>query len=173
MAKHSYELKIQVVKDYLDGLGGYLTLSKRYQIAAKHLSQWVALYQAHGAEALKKRYSQHSTEFKLEVLGCMDSQAWSPQQTAAHFNIPSPSTIRDWRRLYNQGGALALEPKPKGRSPMTKQTDYKALLSKPVAELTHEELLKRLEYLEVENAYLKKLEALAQRKNLANKTKPK
>ncbi len=56
---------------------------------------------------------------------------------------------------------------------MSKRTDYQALLNKPITELSHEELLKRLEYAEAENAYLKKLEALAQQKSLANKNKPK
>lgn len=54
-----------------------------------------------------------------------------------------------------------------------KSKDIKALLAKSLTELTHEELLRRAEYLEVENAYLKKLEALAQQQDLANKRKSK
>ena len=54
---------------------------------------------------------------------------------------------------------------------MPKQSEIAALLAKPSTELTHEELLRKALYLEVENAYLKKLEALAQQKHLASKNK--
>jgi transposase len=103
----------------------------------------------------------------------MEQHQISINQAAAHFNIPAPSTIGQWQRLYNEGGITALEPKPKGRQPMSKPSDIKALLAKPLSSLTHEELLRRAQYLEVENAYLKKLEALAQQKHLASKSKSK
>jgi transposase len=173
MAKYSYEFKLQVVRDYLQGLGGYRALAKRYAIAHKDVACWVRLQQAHGFDSLKRRYHQHSVSFKLEVLKRMATEAWSVQKTAAFFNIAAPSTVRTWRALYNQGGVDFLQPQPKGRRPMPKRTDYKALLSKPIAGLTHAELLQRLEYLEAENAYLKKLEALAQQKNLVSKRKSK
>jgi len=73
----------------------------------------------------------------------------------------------------NEDGVAALKPKPTGRPLKFKPSNIKALLAKPLTELTHEELLCRAQYLEVENAYLKKLEALAQQKHLASKNKPK
>jgi transposase len=97
----------------------------------------------------------------------------SIRPAAAHFNIAAPSTIGQWLHLYIGGGITALEPKPKGRPPMSKPSNIKALLGKPLTSLTHEELLRKAQYLEVENAYLKKLEALAQQKHLASKNKSK
>lgn len=44
------------------------------------------------------------------------------------------------------------------------QFNIKALLKKPISQLTPEELRRRLEYAEAESAYLKKLEALDQSK---------
>ncbi len=35
MTKYSYELKKQVVQDYLEGLGGYKKLAKKYNLASK------------------------------------------------------------------------------------------------------------------------------------------
>ena len=58
-----------------------------------------------------------------------------------------------------------------GTATHVKPSDIKALLAKPLTSLTHEELLRKAQYLEVENAYLKKLEALAQQKHLASKNK--
>jgi transposase-like protein len=173
MSKYSYEFKLKVVKAYLKSHRGIRVNALQYDVPAKSLLGWVARFEAHGPEALKKSFTHHTTTFKLLVLEHMGTHQLSIAQTATHFNIPSPSTIGVWLRLYNQGGVTALEPKPKGRPPMPKQINYKALLRKPVGELTREELLQRLEYAEVENAYLKKLEALAQQKSLANKNKPK
>ena len=97
----------------------------------------------------------------------------SARPTAAHFNIPGSSSVLLWQRLYNEGGIKALESKPKGRVPMPTSDATKKLLVKPLTELTHEELLRKAQYLEVENAYLKKLEALAQKKRLEGKIKRK
>ena len=38
MTKYSYELKKQVVQDYLEGLGGYKKLAKKYNLASKEIS---------------------------------------------------------------------------------------------------------------------------------------
>ncbi len=173
MAKYSYKLKLQVAQDYLKGLGGYRIIATRHGVTIRDVALWAALYKVHGAEGLKKHYSSHTAEFKEHVLKTMTEQSWSLRYTAVHFKIPSPSTIDVWQRLYNEGGLTALVSKKKGRRSMRKQMDYQALLNKPIAELSHEELLKRLEYAEAENAYLKKLEALAQEKSLANKNKSK
>jgi transposase len=89
------------------------------------------------------------------------------------FNIASPSTVKLWLRRYNEGGLTVLTSQPKEWRPMRKKINYQMLLSKPVAELSHQELLDRLEYAETEIAYLKKLEALAQQQKLAPKIKSK
>jgi transposase len=52
------------------------------------------------------------------------------------------------------------------------QFNIKALLKKPISELTPAEMRRRLEYAEAQAAYLKKLEALAQSK-AAKENKPK
>jgi len=78
----------------------------------------------------------------------------SPRSTAAHFNIAAPSTIAIWQRLYNEGGINALEPKPKGRRPMSKPKPFSPT-NKPVTQMTHEELMQELEYRRVETDYLK------------------
>jgi transposase-like protein len=173
MSKYSYEFKLKAVKHYLSSPVGYRSIAAIHDIHWKHLSKWVALYNANGYRALQKRFSFYSSGFKLSVLQYKDKHQLSINEVAAHFNIPSQSSIIVWQRLYNEGGLTALEPKLKGRRPMRKQTDYQALLNKPIAELSREDLLKRLEYAEIENAYLKKLEALAQQKILASKNKPK
>jgi len=173
MSKYSSQFKLKVVKDYLN-LGGKRRVATLYGIHPADVLKWVLAYRAHGLPSLQKRALQRYTpEFKLSVLRYMETNQISIRPTAAHFNIAAPSSIATWQRLYNEGGITALEPKPKGRPPMSKRSEIQALLAKPSEQLTHEELLRKAQYLEVENAYLKKLEALAQQKHLASKNKSK
>ena len=173
MSKHSAQFKLKVVNDYLGG-GGYLRVANHYGINTTDVRKWVLTHKLHGVSALQKRgYQQYTPQFKLLALEHMRANKASPRSTSAQFNIASPSTILVWQRLYNEGGITALEPKPRGRPSMPKRHEIQALLAKPSSELTPDELLRKLHYLEVENAYLKKLQALAQQKHLASKNKSK
>ncbi len=173
MSKHSTQFKLKVVQEYLK-LGGLKRLSHLYSIDTSDIRNWTLAYQAHGLSGLQKRVYQHYTaHFKLSVLCYIKDEQVSLRLAAAHFNIANSSTITVWQKLYNEGGITALEPKPKGQTSMPKSFDIKALLKKPLADLTPAEMRRRLEYLEAENAYLKKLDALVQSKKLANKVKSK
>lgn len=173
MSKYSYEFKLQVVKAYLESHRGLRVNALQYQVPEKSLLGWVALFEVHGPEALKKRFTQHTSTFKLSVLQHMSSEGLSIAQTATYFNISSTSTVGRWLHLYNQGGVKALEAKPKGRVPMSKPKNSYSPTNKPATQMTHEELIQELEYRRAETEYLKKLEALAQQKSLANKSKSK
>jgi transposase-like protein len=174
MSKYSFEFKLKIVQQYLEGKVGYKALGHIHSISYRHIAKWVKLYQQHGSEGLVKHHTNYSVEFKLSVLKKILEEHWSVNQASAYFNIPAPSSVLSWVRLYNQDGVSALDPKPKGRRPVKRTAnDIQTLLKKPINELSHEELLQRVHYVEVENAYLKKLEALAQQKTLANKTRSK
>lgn len=173
MSKYDTQFKLAVVQAYLKD-GNEQRIGHLYGVNRNYVTKWVLAYQAHGLASLQPReYRQYTPEFKLGVLQYMQEHQVSLSPAAAHFNIASPSTIIAWQRLYNEGGITALQPKPKGAPLKFNTKDIKALLARPITELTHEELLRRAQYLEVENAYLKKLEALAQQQDLANKHKSK
>jgi transposase-like protein len=173
MSKYSKDFKLRVIKHYLSGKAGLSTTATRFEIDQTDVSKWVRAFKIHGQKSLVKRYTNYTSPFKLSVLQWMSDQQLSIREAAAHFNIPSPSTIRVWQQLYNKGGIKALQSKPRGRPPMSTHRDIKELMAKPLKELSHEELLRKAQYLEIENAYLKKLEALAQQKILAKKNKSK
>ena len=75
----------------------------------------------------------------------------------------------NWKHLFETQGIDALQPKKKGRPSMKKETKK----NQPV-EGSEEALQAEIERLRMENAYLKKLNALVQEKEKSqNKTKRK
>ena len=170
MSKYSKQFKLKVVKEFLKS-GGLKRVAQLFQINHSQVRDWVLAFQAHGHSGLNPSHQRHSPQFKVQVLRYMAKHQISARPAAAHFGIGSMATILQWQKLYNGGGIAALANRPIGRPPMS-QFNIKALLKKPVSELTPAEMRRRLEYAEAEAAYLKKLEALAQSK-AAKENKPK
>lgn len=115
--------------------------------------EWLEHYRQHGVTGLRKKYTHRSAAFKREVLERMWRDGLSRRQTAALFDIRERCAIGRWECQYHSGGLIALEPKRKGRRPMTKKPP--APPPPPDEERSQEELLKELAYLRAENAYLK------------------
>jgi len=172
MAKYTYELKLSVVQSYLEGKGGYRSIANQFQVEEGAVVRWIALYKHHGADALKKKsYSIYSPEFKRSVIEYMRQHRLSVRKAAIHFNIPGYMTVAHWEKLYDTGkieAPLVQRGRPKA---MTKTPPPS--LEKPLEEMTHQELLAEARYLRTEHAYLKKLDALIQRKQLEEKNKQK
>jgi putative transposase len=83
----------------------------------------------------------------------------SINETAARYNLASDYTILKWKRQFEAGEIDALQQKKKGRLFMKKET------KKPMPiEGSAEALKAEVERLRMENAYLKKLNALVQSK---------
>ncbi|WP_371816540.1 IS3 family transposase [Polynucleobacter sp. MWH-UH25E] len=159
MSKYNKQFKLKVVQEFLKS-GGLKRVGHLFEISHADVRKWVLAYQAHGHSGLSPKRQHYCPQFKLQVLQYMAKHQVSARPTAAHFRIGSMTTILQWQRLYNEGGITALKPKPKGRLSMS-QFNIKALLKKPISELTPEELRRRLEYAEAEAAYLKKFRSLS------------
>ena len=86
---------------------------------------------------------------------------------AAQLGIPNESILFAWEKKYLEIGVEALQDTKKGRPPKVPKQPP------PKKSLTHEEQLEeRIKQLEMENAYLKKLNALvAEREKSEKKTK--
>jgi transposase-like protein len=172
MAKLTVEQKIQAVQRYLNGLESINEIAKEYGISRQVIGDYIRLYQENGFEAFSKPYTNYSAEYKMNVLNYMDETGTSSIDTAAIFNISSSGMIRNWRKKFEIGGFDALVSKKKGR-PTVKNDKEKTTKFTPV-EGSIEELQERVKYLEMENAYLKKLNALVQiKQKLPTKSKRK
>ena len=171
MSKYTKELKHAVIKDYESLKIGARVLSRKYDVPRYHIERWIYGYQSHGLDYFEKRTQVYTIEFKLSVLQYMQDHHITPKRAAAFFAIPAFTSVMQWQRLYNSGGAEALVSKPRGRPRMSKSTP-KSKEDKPPKEMTPEELQEEILNLRAERDYLKKLQALIQEKQLATKTKP-
>lgn len=174
MAKYTLEFKLAVIEYFLSGQGGQKATAKQFGIEHSAVRKWVAVFQQHGKSGLHVRQTraQYSAAFKESVVLHIQQHHVSARNAAAHFNIPAFGMISQWQRLYDEGGLLALEPKPRGRIQAMTHQPSKPLSQQSLDILSKEELIRQLEYLQAENACLKKLQALIQnKKTLAAKKK--
>lgn len=176
MSKYSKCFKLKVVNAYVSkGISGR-TIAASFNLNPSQLYKWVSTYKHHGADALIPRHQHldYSATFKASVLTYKRLHRASCPEVALRFHIPSASTVFMWERRYNQGGINALTTRL-GRPGMKKPKNPAdpQIANKPWTELTSKELLREIEYLQAENAYLKKLDALIQEEKLTQKLKPK
>ena len=115
MAKHSEQLKLKLVKQYLAGGVGIRVLARRHGVSRSALRRWVAAYREHGRDGLRKKWDHYDAQFRMSVLVHMWKKELSQQQVAAVFDIRSPGCIAKWERQYHDGGIDALAPRPRGR----------------------------------------------------------
>lgn len=173
LSKFNLDLKIEAIHQYLSGNEGIKSIAKSLGINHEILRMWIKQYEYHGLKAFEKTYTAYSLTYKLDVLNYMNENGTSPNEAAVIFNISSPGVIRRWRSQFNENGIDALKPKIKGRHRMTDK-NKKGLKKQEPAEGSLEALQAELERLRMENAYLKKLNALVQNKEKSpNKTKHK
>jgi transposase len=168
--KHTEQFKLSVVQHYLDGVVGFRQVASQHGLSAALVRAWVARFRLHGEAGLTPGQRQpYTPEFKLSVLRHMWDNGLSYRQTAAVFNLPSSSHIGEWERRYQSGGPDGLCRRPKSLPNKMKSPTGKPAPSAPDQERTHEDLLKELNWLRMENAYLKKLKALREAKSAAAK----
>lgn len=177
MSRYTEQQKLRVVEEYLSGSAGLLRVARLHGVDVSALRSWVAAYRLHGKAGLKKkpsgRGSAYSPEFKLSVLEKMRCEGMSYRQVAALFDIRRFDIIGAWERQYEDGGIDALIPKSKGggrRMSVSPKPEQAALIPESDAR-TRSELLEELNALRMENAYLKKLNALVQANKAAAQRK--
>jgi transposase len=169
MAKFTFEHKVRAVREYLASQDSKEGIAKRWGVNAKGLQQWIELYRHHGEDGLRKRYTNYTAEFKLDVLNFMNDTGASSLEAAAVFNIPSRTTVVKWKEAVDQSGTEALIPLKKGRPPMTNNPKKPTTTAMP-----KESIQEEVERLRMENAYLKKLNALVKEKERSQRnSKPK
>ena len=167
MSKYTTAFKLKVVLSYLSSTQGYHALANHLNLSSSQVRLWVGLYQKHGIKGLTKHSQVYTQAFKLKVVKTMIKNQLSVHATAVQFNLPSLSTPLSWLKYYNHSG----HPYPIKRKRKMPQSKIKRILKTPNDELSHQDLLEKLSYIEAENAYLKKAEAFVQEQALKTKKK--
>ena len=160
MSKYSNQFKLKVVQYYLDKDHGFKETARHFNIASKtSVKLWVKKYEEHGVKGLiKNKKSSYSGDFKQKVIEYMHANHLSCQETTYHFNLGSTSVVTKWERIYYEEGPQALykancgRPKKMSSKPKKKESDKNV----------EKDLIAEVEYLRMENEYLKKLNALVQ-----------
>lgn len=157
MSKLNFEKKAEIVVHYLNTNDGYINTAHHFKISDSVVRMLVAQYKQNGIEGLSHRNGTYSGEFKLNVLQYQQEHKLSDKETAVLFKIPNWGTICAWRKKYLEGGYELLSRDRRGnpKNMANKKSKKKA---EPKTEL--EKLREENEWLRMENAILKKLNAL-------------
>ena len=167
MAKYSTEFKTKVVKEYLESNTSYKTLSNKYCIPSESIiRKWVNAYKSQGYEGIKvkRKNTQHTLEFKLNVVNLYLTGEMSYQSLANELKINNPSMIRRWVIDFREKGIEGLKSKKRGRpsemskspkkSKNTKVESSSNITNSENESLTQTQLKEKIKKLEEQNYWL-------------------
>lgn len=164
--RHNRLLREQAAEMFEKGFGYGLTAS-RLGVSAATVREWQKMYRVIGKGgllAMGVKHTRYDYETKVAAAAAVVDGGMSKPEAMVHFGIASVTPLKQWCRLYREGGAQALKPKPKGRP--------KGLGVGAVPPTREEELEERVRKLEAQVAYLKKSIALKAQKRSQTGTKP-
>ena len=164
--RHDRLLREQAAQMFERGCGYGLT-AKRLGVSAATVREWQKMYHVIGKGgllAMGVKQARYDYETKVAAAAAVVDGGMSKPEAMMRFGIASATPLKQWCRLYREGGAQALKPKPKGRP--------KGLGVGAVPPTREEELAERVRKLEAQVAYLKKSIALKAQKRSQTGTKP-
>ena len=165
-ALYDVGVRLRAAELYDEG-HGRASIAALLGIPEETVRKWLDVYRSAGIEALAmmgKKHNTYSFETKLAAVKAVVDEGMTRPEAMAKFGIASTSSFKKWLEAYREEGPEALKPKPKGRPRGS---------GSPPKELTREqELERRIQKLEAENAYLKKSIALKAEKRSRTARKP-
>ena len=164
-SRHDRLLRKQAAQMFEKGLG-YGSTAKSLGISAATVREWQKMYRVIGRSGLLAmgiKHTKYDYETKVAVARAVVDGGMSKPEAMARFGIASVTPLKQWCRLYREGGAQALKPKPKGRPKGSVRA---------VPPTREEELAERVRKLEAQVAYLKKSIALKAHRRSQTGTKP-
>jgi transposase len=177
MAKYSFEFKLKIVQEYLEGKGGYRYLANKHGIKSSgQVRYWINAYTKFGEEGLyrKRQNQKYSVQFKLDAIELYQTSDLSYHEVANVLEMNNPSLLASWMQKFRENGVDGLSKRKGNPSALTKKPEMKKNVPANLsAEETDriKELEKQVRSLQIENAFLKelrklrKLEAQRKRKN--------
>ena len=143
--KHDVETRRLAAALFANGLG-CAAVAKKLSVPKAAVGKWQQIYRAFGSEVLLTmdgKQARYTYEQRVAAASAVVDGGMTRTEVMAEFGIVSRAPLDRWCRLYREGGAEALRPKPKGSK------------SKPRGRTREQELEERCRRLETEVAYLK------------------
>ena len=163
--RHDRLLREQAAQMFKKG-HGYRVTARKLGMSAATVREWQKTYHVIGKDGLLTmgiKHTRYDYETKVAAAKAVVDGGMSKPEAMARFGIASVTPLKQWCRLYRQGGAQALKPKPKGRPKGSVRA---------VPPTREEELEERVRKLEAQVVYLKKSIALKAQKRSQTGTKP-
>lgn len=162
--KFSISFKETLVREYLHGVSSSEELSCKYGISSRYLRRLAKRYSDTGCLGTDGNNNLYGKDFKLGCVLSVLRKKLSLSEATSRFGIPNDSTLVKWINLYDEFGEQGLETTKPGRPKLmaVEKKKKEEVSSDPKVAAMQQEL----EYLRAENAYLKKLSALIQQKEL-------
>ena len=163
--RHDRLLREQAVEMFERGFSYRLT-ARRLGVSAETVRGWQKTYRVIGRDgllAMGVKHARYDYETKVAAARAVVEGGMSKPEAMTRFGIASATSLKQWCRLYREGGAQALKPKPKGRPKGSVRA---------VPPTREEELEERVRKLEAQVAYLKKSIALKAHRRSQTGTKP-
>ena len=163
--RHDRLLREQAALMFERGCGYDLT-ARKLGVSAATVREWQKMYRVIGRSgflAMGIKQARYDYETKVAAAKAVVDGGMSKPEAMMRFGIASATPLKQWCRLYRQGGAQALKPKPKGRPKGSVRA---------VPPTREEELEERVRKLEAQVAYLKKSIALKAQRRSQTGTKP-
>ena len=163
--RHDRLLREQAVVMFERGCGYRLT-ARRLGVSAETVREWQKMYRVIGRDglvAMGAKRASYDYETKVGAARAVVDGGMSKPEAMVRFGIASATPLKQWCRLYREGGAQALKPKPKGRPKGSVRA---------VAPTREEELEERVRKLEAQVASLKKSIALKAQRRSQTGTRP-
>ena len=134
-----------------------------------NIRKWVKVYELYGESSLEHRSRHWTYEDKINaVQRVLNGESY--YEVAYSLGMSTKTQVLAWHRKYLELGWNGLKLDGRGRKRKMGNKPIKPSKSKSQAEEIVK-LRKRLEYLEAENAYLKKLAALVQKRKVQEQKK--
>ena len=115
--RHDRLLREQAVEMFERGFGYRLTAG-RLGVSAETVREWQKMYRVIGRGgllAMGVKRAKYDYETKVAAARAVVDGGMSKPEAMVRFGIASATSLKKWCRLYREGGAQALKPKPKGR----------------------------------------------------------
>ena len=146
--KHDRALR-ELASDLFGRGLGRASVARALGIPEEAVRKWQLTYRAVGRDGLLSMGKAHARcdfETKVAAASAVVDGGMGKPEAMGLFGIASPSSLKGWCRLYREGGAEALRPRPRGSgaAPTTRE----------------QELEREVRRLEAQVAYLKKSMAL-------------